>query len=312
MIFDAHGDILTDIYEETLKGNKQSFITKHYPFYLKSGIKQSIFVNWTDPNTKSKTYFDDVFDVSIKELKNHADILSICHNLNELEKANDEHKLGVILGIEGLKYLEKPEDIFSLYKKGIRHAILTWNEENKYAGGVSFPDVGLSELGHKLISLMQEYKMIIDLSHANEKTFKDIMDVVKGPLIVSHGNAKALCDHARNYTDEQLDMVKEHDGVIGVCAVASFISKEKENQTVSYLAKHIDYIVNRIGIDHVGLGLDVCYYLYEGKNSTGVTGLETIAEASNLLVELKKLGYSDEDINKIAYQNFQRVVKAVL
>ena len=312
MIFDAHGDILTDIYEETKKGNNNSFITKHYPLYLKSGIKQSIFVNWTDPDTKTQDYFNEVFDISIKELKNNSHVLSICHNYDELEKANQEGKLGILLGIEGLKYLEKPEDIISLYDKGIRHAILTWNEENKYAGGVAYPDQGLTDLGKRLLSLMQEHHMIIDLSHANEKSFNEIMDYIKGPLIVSHGNVKALCDHRRNYTDEQLLMVKEHNGVIGVCAVASFISRDKDHQNVSFLAKHIDYIVKKIGIDFVGLGLDVCYYLYEGHHSTTVLGLETIAEANNILTELQKLGYSDEDIDKIAYLNFQRVIKAVL
>ena len=150
MIFDAHGDILTDIYEETKKGNNNSFITKHYPLYLKSGIKQSIFVNWTDPDTKTQDYFNEVFDISIKELKNNSHVLSICHNYDELEKANQEGKLGILLGIEGLRYLEKPEDIISLYDKGIRHAILTWNEENKYAGGVAYPDQGLTDLGKRL------------------------------------------------------------------------------------------------------------------------------------------------------------------
>lgn len=312
MIFDAHGDILTDIYEETLKGNTDVFRTKHYPLYLKSGVKQSIFVNWTDPNTGSNAYFNQLFDVAIDELKRSSDIVSICHNYNELEEANLGGKIGVILGVEGLKYLNHPEDMIDLYHKGLRHAGLTWNESNLYANGISKPQEGLTDMGRRLLSIVQEHHMLIDLSHAGEKTFKDIMEYVKGPLIVSHGNAKALCNHPRNYTDEQMMMVKDHNGVIGVCAVASFISNDKNNQSVSYLAKHIDYIVKTIGIDHVGLGLDVCYYLYEGHHSTGVLGLETIGEANNILTELRNLGYSKDDIDKIAYKNFQRVIKDVL
>ena len=154
--------------------------------------------------------------------------------------------------------------------------------------------------------------MIIDLSHANPKTFSDILAHTKRPIIISHGNAKALCDHPRNYSDEQMLNVAKRGGVVGVCAVANFISKEKENQTVSYLAKHIDYMVNLLGIDHVGLGLDVCYYLSEGKTSTGVKGLETIAEAKNIITELKILGYQDREIDKITHLNFQRVIKDVL
>ena len=312
MIFDAHGDILTDIYEETLKGNKDVFRTKHYPFYQKSGFKQSIFVNWTDPNTGSNQYFNELFDVAIAELKRSSDIVSICHNYDELEQASLDGKIGVVLGVEGLKYLSNPEDMIGLYHKGLRHASLTWNESNDYANGISKPSEGLTEKGRKLLSIMLEHHMLIDLSHAGEKTFKEIMEYVKGPLIVSHGNAKKLCSHPRNYTDEQLQKIKDHNGVIGVCAVASFISNDKNNQTVSHLAKHIDYIVKTIGIDHVGLGLDVCYYLYEGHHSTGVLGLETMGEANNILIELKNLGYSKEDIDKIAYKNFHRVIKDVL
>ena len=83
-------------------------------------------------------------------------------------------------------------------------------------------------------------------------------------------------------TDAQLQMIKEKNGVIGVCAVASFISTNKAEQTVEHLAKHIDYIVNLIGIDHVGIGLDVCYYLDEDGTSTNVEGLETISSRQYL------------------------------
>lgn len=312
MIFDAHGDILTDIYDETLKGNKNSFRTKHYPKYLEGKITSSIFVNWTDPNKQEKAYFDAVFEVALKEIKENSDIISICYNQEDLMKAQKDNKIRIILGIEGLKYLEKPEDIKKLYDKGFRHAGLTWNEENSYAGGVSFPEKGLTEKGRELLSLMEELHMIIDLSHANPKTFDDILEATKGPIIVSHGNARTLCDHPRNYTDEQMIKVKARGGVVGVCAVANFISKDKENQTVTYLARHIDYMVKLLGIDHVGLGLDVCYYLSEGKTSTGVKGLETIADTMNLVDALHKLGYQKEEIDLIAHGNMLRVVKSIL
>lgn len=312
MIFDTHADILTDIYEETKKGNKDSFKTKHLSNYKKSGITHSIFVNWTNPFDRTDKDFYDCFDIAIEEIKNNQDSLSICYNYNDILKSNKDSKIGVILGIEGVKYLKNPEDIIRLYKKGIRHASLTWNEDNDYATGISKIDTGLTLKGEHLISLMESLGMIIDLSHSNEKTFKDIIAKTKGPVIVSHGNAKSLCDHPRNYTDEQLFLVKEKNSVIGVCAVANFISKDKKNQTVKYLAKHIDYIIKLIGIDHVGLGLDVCYYLGDKQTMTNVKGLETIAETQNLLFALKDLGYTEEQINKVAHQNFDRVLKEVL
>ena len=311
MIFDAHGDILTDIYEENLKGHKDSFRTKHYPLYKKAGITHSIFVNWTDPEKKSYV-FDDIFDDGIKAMHDMHDIIKVCYTYEDLLQAEKENKLGIIIGVEGLKYLKEVNDIKTLYQRGLRHAIITWNEQNDYASGALIKEGGLTDKGKLLVQTMESVGMIIDLSHANPLTFDDVIDVATKPIIVSHGNAKAICDHPRNYTDEQLLKLKEKDGVIGVCGIANFISTEKENHTVQYMAKHIDYMVKLIGIDHVGLGLDVCYYLYEGRTSTNVKGFETIAELPNLFEELRKLNYSEEDINKIKYQNFFKVIKTIL
>jgi membrane dipeptidase len=312
MIFDAHADILTDLYEQALKNDTNRFKTFHYPLYKASGITHSIFVNWTDPYQKSKHDFDQTFDVAIKALNEHKDIVKICYNHQDIVDAYKKDKLGVILGIEGLKYLSEPEDIYPLYQKGIRHAIITWNEVNSYGAGVSEPNGGLTEKGIKLVSIMEALGMIIDLSHANLQTFDDVMAHTKGPIIVSHANAKTLCDHRRNLTDAQLLKLKERGGVIGVCAVPYFISSNPENQTVDHLAKHIDYIAKFIGIDYIGLGLDVFYYLTEGKSSTGVKGLETIAQTHQLFDALTKLGYDADDIAKISHLNFDRIIKKVL
>jgi membrane dipeptidase len=312
MRFDAHGDILTDIYEETLKGHQDVFRTKHYENYKKGGITHSIFVNWTDPYKQTKEVFDGIFDVAIDAIKASDDIVSICRNYGDLLQSRQENKLGVILGIEGIKYLNKPEDLITLYQKGVRHLGLTWNEENDYATGLDGLENGLKEKGIHLLRIAQKLGMIIDLSHANPKTFDDVFNYTTGPIVVTHGNAKALCDHRRNYTDEQLLQIKARKGVIGVCAVPYFISSEPDNQSVEYLAKHVDYIVKKIGIDHVGMGLDVFYYLTPGKTSTGVKGLETLADAGHLFDVLAKMGYKENDLRKIAYQNFDRVLKTVL
>lgn len=312
MIFDAHADILTDMYEESKKGNYDSFKDKHLAKYKQSEISHSIFVNWTNPNNKTSKDFYDCFDIALDALKRNQDIFSICNTYNDILNAQKTSKIGVILGIEGLKYLDKPEDIITLYNRGIRHASLTWNEVNAYGSGVSNTELGLTAKGIKLIALMEELGMVIDLSHSNEKTFKEIIHIAKGPVVVTHGNAKSLCDHRRNYTDAQLQMIKEKNGVIGVCAVASFISTNKAEQTVEHLAKHIDYIVNLIGIDHVGIGLDVCYYLDEDGTSTNIEGLETISEVGNIFKALKCIGYTDDALEKIAHRNFDRILKQVL
>jgi len=313
MIFDAHGDILTDMYMQKLLGNDKSFLKRHFDLYKKAGITHSIFVNWTDPNTTDEKLFGNIFKNAFSELLEYDKILKICYNYDDLAVSKSENKIGVIIGMEGLAQLKDVNHLEYLYNKGVRHASLTWNEVNKYAAGLDNENtLGLTKNGIEIIKKMDELGMIIDLTHTNEKSFYEIIENTSNPIIISHGNAKSVCNHKRNYTDEQLLAIKDKNGVIGVAAIAQFISNKKENQNAYNLAKHIDYIIKLIGIDHIGLGFDFCYYLYDGVPENNVLGLETIANIGNLFYELINLGYTDEDIEKIKYRNFARIVKEVL
>lgn len=312
MLFDAHGDILTDMFEQTRDGNKNSFKSRHLDLYKKAGITHSIFVNWTNPKTTNSNEFKEIFENAFTELKENSDIFNVCLTYDDLINSSSTGKLGIIIGMEGVMQLEDINHLKELYQKGVRHAGLTWNEVNKYAAGLSSTTEGLTLLGKELLKEMESLGMIIDLAHANPRTFKEIFETTSQPLIISHGNTKALCKHIRNYTDEQLMMIKERNGVIGICGIPMFISDEKETQTVAYMAKHIDYAVKLIGIDHVGVGFDVCYYLYPTATQANVEGFQNIGEASNLFVELEKMGYSTEDIDKIKYKNFFRVFEEIL
>jgi membrane dipeptidase len=310
MLFDAHADILTDMFEQTNKKNKNSFKSRHLESYKKAGITHSIFVNFTEPDTTNNTLFKEIFTNAFKELEDNSDIFNICLNYKDLTSPSD--KIGVIIGMEGIMQLEDINHLQTLYEKGVRHAGLTWNEVNKYGAGLSSTTEGLTLLGKEVLKRMEELGMIIDLAHANPRTFQEIFDSTTQPLIISHGNTKALCNHIRNYTDEQLNMIKDRNGVIGICGIAPFISDKEEQQTVQYMAKHIDYAVKLIGIDHVGIGFDVCYYLSENTTQNNVEGFQNIGEANNLFIELSKLGYSDNDIEKIKYKNFFRTFKEIL
>lgn len=311
MLFDAHGDILTDMYEQTKKGNKNSFKARHLDYYKKAGITHSIFVNWTNPKTENPNEFNEIFENAFNELKENSDIFNVCLNYDDLIN-NPSNKIGVIIGMEGVMQLEDLNHLKELYNKGVRHASLTWNEVNKYGAGLSSETEGLTLLGKELLKEMENLGMLIDLAHANPRTFNEVFENTTKPLIISHGNTKSLCNHIRNYTDEQLHMVKERNGVIGICGIAPFISDKKKNQTVDFMAKHIDHAVKTIGIDHVGIGFDVCFYLYENVDHNHVEGFMNIGDANNLFVELEKLGYTKEDIKKIKYKNFFRVLKEVL
>ena len=106
--------------------------------------------------------------------------------------------------------------------------------------------------------------------------------------------------------------MKNKGGVLGITLVNIFLSDKQEEQTVNKMAEHIDYAVKLIGIYHVGLGLDICYYLYEGKTNTHVLNFEDIDRIDNLYSCLKDLGYTQDEIDKISYKNFMRIVKEIL
>lgn len=312
MIFDAHADILTDIYQEHKKGNDNSFAKRHLASYKEGGITHSIFVNWTYPKTTNEHEFMEIFDVSIQFLEQHPELFYICTTYNDLFIAREQQKIGVIIGMEGVAQLEDIATLKDLYQRGVRHASLTWNEVNKYAGGLSSETEGLTLLGKELLQTMEELGIIIDLAHANPVTFQDIVDHTTGPLIISHGNTKALCNHIRNYTDEQLLQIRDRGGVIGICGIPSFVSDNIEEQTVQHMAKHIDYAVNLMGIQHVGIGFDVCYYLDDINNFNHLEGFKTIADAPALFEELRRIGYNEVELEQIAFGNFARIVKQIL
>ncbi len=312
MILDAHGDILTDMYNQKKKGMKDSFKKRHLKMYKEAGVTHSIFVNWTNPKTDNPNLFNEIFNNAFLELGKNDDIFYICKNTEDMHESVKQNKIGVIIGIEGIMQLEDTNQLRDLYDKGVRHASLTWNEVNKYAAGLNSETEGLTLLGKEVLDTMQELGMIIDLSHLNPRSFSEVIEYVKGPVIISHGNIKNICNHIRNYTDEQLQMIKEKNGVIGICGIAPFIASEKDNQTVQTMVQHIDYAVKTIGIDHVGLGFDFCYYLYDGVENNHVEGLQSMSDVGNVFMELSKLGYSKEEINKIKYENFYRVIKEVI
>ena len=181
---------------------------------------------------------------------------------------------------------------------------------------------GLTPKGKEAIKRMNELGIVLDVSHLNDKGFWDIIELSDGhPVIASHSNARALSAHGRNLSDEMIKALAATGGVMGMNRLDAFISPDKAKQSVEGLAEHVDYIVNLVGIDHVGCGFDFEDYLSSDalskngapdENPLGTKGLLSAADAWNFIETLKKKGYSDEDLEKIAYKNFYRVYKQVL
>jgi len=323
MIFDAHGDIWTDVTVKRLKGQKNIIKNDHLKKFQAGKIKGGIFVIWVDPPYDSdpqKRTLEIIASMAV-EINENQDIIHIIRNVDDIEKALKDDKFAVIIGLEGLNSIGKNiEFIDVLYMFGARHASLTWNEENDLATGVrGNPERGLTDLGCQAVKKIEQLGMILDVSHANEKSFWGIYEAAAKPIIASHSNCKFLCDVPRNLTDEQLKAVASTGGVVGLNAFKDFVHPMLEKQDIEHLANHLDHMVEVMGIDHVGFGFDYCDFLegdtmnsFAQGEDVGTIGLEDASKTQNIIKILKKRGYRQADIDKISCQNFFRIIKEII
>lgn len=324
MLIDIHGDIWTDVAIKRSLGERDIIKRYHLERFRKGNMAGGTFIVWVDPphaEKRPKERFLEIIKYMCQEIWENQDILKVIYSSKDFYHAVDEGKMAVVLGMEGLSPLgEDPEGIYTLYQLGFRQISLTWNEQNAFATGTR-GDVnrGLTELGKRAIRIMEELGIILDVSHANDKTFWDIYDVATKPIIASHSNARALCPVPRNITDEQIKAIGESGGLVGINAFNEFIHVDRDKRNVDYLINHIEHIVDLIGIDHVAFGFDFFEYLEEDKSKSfiedpyrGTPGIEDISQAPNLIRKLQDRGFSKEDIEKISYRNFLNLMDRVL
>lgn len=292
-IFDTHSDMLYDLYKRTLNGEENRFTDFHVPQLKNSLVRGAVWTMYS-PND-----FNLIEAVKIALSK---------IDLSNLKDFN------VLLGLEGLRNLEKWEDIEVLYNLGFRHAMLTWNETNKYATGVAGEATsGLFSDGKKLLSKMMELGMIIDLAHLNEKSFYEVLDYVGDydKLIYSHGCCRAITDHRRNMTDEQMKALKKVNGLFGLTLANNFVSKNKDEQDVVHFLNHLDRAIEIMSEDNVCFGFDFMDYLSEYGNDN-ISDVANATLVYRIVEGMRSRGYSEERIEKICWKNFYNKYKDLL
>ena len=301
----------------------KNFKSCHLEKYKKGGVDGGIFVIWLDPpNDKDpqKRAFEIIENMSL-EITNNQDIFKIIRKYRDIQEAVDTNRFAVLIGSEGLSYIGENVDLLNaLYMFGVRHATLTWNEQNDLATGVKGdPNRGLTKYGVEAVKRLEQLGMIVDVSHANEKSFWDICEATTRPIIASHSNCRALCSAPRNLTDAQLKAIAEKGGVVGLNAFSDFVSDTKEERDIEHLANHMDHMVEVMGIDHVGFGFDFDDYLagdtmkfFAEEESANTIGFENITKVPKLIEILENRGYSKEDMEKIKSKNFLRIIKEIV
>ena len=272
------------------------------------GAPLQFFAVWLAPEyythawIKTKEYLDH-FEM---EAQKNSEIIQIIHNKRDLVEAEQYYKIKALLTIEGAECLEGDiQYLDRLYDRGIRGISLTWNNDNLWASGCNTTcDRGLSLKGQELIGRIQEKSMILDVSHASDKTFWDIIDQFDGALIASHSNARALRKHQRNLTDEQLRAIADKEGVVGINLFSDFLTVNT-CATIDDICAHISHMVTIAGEDHVGFGCD-----FEGMPFTP-EGISDVSDMSLVGDELaKRFGIATAE--KVMGKNLKRNVKSAI
>ncbi len=242
-----------------------------------------------------------------RQEKLHPGRMGIAYTPHDPVLWKHEGKKAIFLGIENGYALGNELKNLAMFKQmGVSYITLCHNGDNDICDSAKGQNEwnGLSPFGKEVVMGMNRLGMMIDVSHAAESTFYDVLKTSRHPVIASHSSARALCNHPRNLTDEQIVALAKHGGVVQVCLYKGFIHPNPDKASLQGVIKHINHIVKLVGTDHVGIGSD-----FDGDGE--VIGCRAANELINITVRLLGEGYGEEDIRKIWGGNLLRVMATV-
>ncbi|HHU05639.1 MAG TPA: membrane dipeptidase [Clostridiales bacterium] len=308
-LFDAHCDTA---FQMVLKGYGLFENTGHTD--LRRGLKYSPYAQFfalfaMDEAEMPKRFphisgikVGDLFELELKtllfEFENLRDCITLCKTARDAQNAAASGRAAAFLSIEGAELIGcKIDKLYEMKSCGVSSLTLSWNKPNALVS-----DTGLTALGREFVRCCNELSILIDVSHLGEKAFWDVMDLTASPVIASHSNSRALCEHSRNLTDEQFRAICELGGVAGINLYTEFLG---ENPTVDTVISHIEHFLSLGGERNIAIGTD-----FDGCDSLpeGISGIEDIEAVYN---ELLRRDYPLDLVNGIFYDNLMRVVGEV-
>lgn len=241
-----------------------------------------------------------------KMVKENEHAVGIARTSADLYRLKSEGRKAIMLGIENGYAIGKDLSLIRHFKeRGVVYMTLCHNGDNDLCDSARGKNEhnGISPLGIKAIHEMNRLGMMIDLSHASEKSFYDALEVSNAPIVCSHSSSRALCDHPRNLTDDQLRALANQGGVAQVTLYSGFLRQDSP-ATICDAIEHLEHMIRIMGIEHVGIGTD-----FDGDGS--IIGCASASELINFTRQLLKRKYNEEDISRIWGGNFLRVMDEV-
>jgi membrane dipeptidase len=236
----------------------------------------------------------------------------VCRNADDIESCLDDGALAAVLHIEGAEAIDANLELLDvLYAAGLRSLGPVWSRPNAFGHGVPFrcpssPDIGpgLTDLGKALIGACNRLRILIDLSHLNERGFWDTAELSTAPLVATHSNAHAISPHSRNLTDQQLAAIRQSGGLVGVNFATSFLrpdGRHDRNTPLELIVRHIEYLLEHLGEDGVGFGSDFDGAMIPAELGDA-GGLQILVRA------LRQRGLGERLIEKLCFRNWLRVL----
>ena len=245
-----------------------------------------------------------------------AGALTICRSAEDVRAAMARDSIAAVFHIEGVEAIDPELTLLDvLYEAGLRSLGIVWSRPNAFGHGVPFrfpssPDTGpgLTDAGKALVKACNQLKIMIDLSHLNEKGFRDVAALSDAPLVATHSNVHALCTHSRNLTDWQLGAIRETGGMVGLNFATGFLRDDgrmNSDTSLDIMVRHVDSLLQALGEDGVGLGSD-----FDGAMIPAVIG--DVAGLPKLIDALAARGFGRALIEKIAYRNWLSVLERTI
>jgi membrane dipeptidase len=335
-VFDGHNDALTREDHARIAGGRKGGHVD-IPRMREGGMRGGIFALFTpsdgdkeEPVERDDGVFELPLAAPVSQAAAAAYASSAAGRLLELERERelrvarsvadlDDAREGdgppvAVMHLEGAEAIDSDLEALDFWHgAGLRSLGLVWSRPNAFAEGVAFrfpssPDTGggLTAAGRRLVAACNERGILVDVAHLNERGFWDVTGATSAPLVASHANAHALAPNSRNLTDAQLDEIARSDGLVGVTFHAGMVRADGRvdpTTPLEQLLRHLDYIVERIGIEHVGFGSD-----FDG--AILLDGVPDVAALPHVVEELRARGYGEDEIAKLAHRNWLRVFAA--
>lgn len=291
------------------------FVPSSGEFALGKPDKTGAFITPMAAQVERSAALDATLAMAAIALKlDQAGAWKLCRSTADIEAAIAAGQFAALLHIEGCEGIGADlSGLEVLHAAGLRSLGPVWSRSNIFGHGVPFaypasPDVGpgLSDAGKDLVRACDRLGILIDLSHMNEKGFFDVAKLSDKPLVATHSNVHAITPSARNLTDKQLDAVRASNGIVGLNFAVSFLredGQERADTGLATMVKHIDYLVDKLGIDGVALGSD-----FDGamipREISDAAGLQ------NLVAALETAGYGAVELDKICRGNWLRILRS--